>query len=137
MTLLKVTFNELRDFRNGKNPQPGPSAPDRVAGGEGLGFGLFKPLRLKSGSARKFNQGNVEARRDGTVRRFFGLSRSSGCRGRGDARRPAVSRFYGDVRGLLLLFSLPRCFSAPGLIPHGVRALTHRISPGLLSLNNL
>lgn len=136
MTLLKVTFNELRDFRNGKNPQPGPSAPDRVAGGGGGGFGLFKPLRLKSGSARKFNQGNVEAGRDGTVRRFFGLSRSSGYRGRGDARRRAVSRFYGDVRGLLL-FSLPRCFSAPDLIPHGVRALTHRISTGLLSLNNL
>lgn len=66
MTLLKVTFNELRDFRNGKNPQPGPSAPDRVAGGGGgLGFGLFKPLLLKSGSARKFNQGNAEAGRDG------------------------------------------------------------------------
>lgn len=111
MTLLKVTFNELRDFRNGKNPQPGPSAPDRVAGGGG--FGLFKPLRLKSGSARKFNQGNVEAGWDGTVRRFFGLSRSSGCRGRGDARRRAVSRFYGDVRSPLLLFSLPRCFFRP------------------------
>lgn len=77
MTLLKVTFNELRDFRNGKNPQPGPSAPDRVAGGGGGGFGLFKPLRLKSGSARKFNQGNVEAGRDETLS-LFGVPRAWG-----------------------------------------------------------
>lgn len=41
MTLLKVTFNELRDFRNGKNPQPGPSAPDRVAWRGGGGIWTF------------------------------------------------------------------------------------------------
>lgn len=73
MTLLKVTFNELRDFRNGKNPQPGPSAPDRVAGGGG-DLDFLNLFGLKAEGPESSTRGT--SRRDGTVRRSFGLSRS-------------------------------------------------------------
>lgn len=66
MTLLKVTFNELRDFRKGKNPQPGPSAPDRVAGGGGWDWDFLNLFGLKAEAPESSTRGT--SRRDGTGR---------------------------------------------------------------------